>query len=593
VGHLRPFAGEDNALRLFSYLSLRQWLTLPYLALVFGVALLIGTLSYRTGSQAVDTVANHLLLETVERIGQAVDRHVVGSAAVLEAAFPNGMPVSGAIDADLATLRTRFWIATSLHIDPNNYVYYGNRQGQFIGLWRFNAQDAELRVKLKAERPRDLFPFQGINGVLGPVKTEERLFDPRVRPWYKAGADRESHTWTAIYIDFRTSELVATRARRVLDAQGGLEGVVATDLSLHRLNEFVRRLSVSAKAVAFIIEPDGKLIASSRSANVARQADGSNARISASDSDDALQRAAYQQVREYLAAGQKMDSAVTQRFTGPDDESIELAFNRVRDQAGLDWITVVAVPRSDFMQGVTENVRRTALIGVVASLAALVLGLTILGWIGRDIRRLTQAAREVGEGRLEAKIDVQRDDEIGELANSFRHMQHRLRTDLLTGLVNRDVMTRAIDERVRRTRRVADDKPFAVLFVDLNRFKLINDRLGHDAGDRALVEVGMRLRDATRKGDLVARFSGDEFVLLINEVPSREAAEQVRQHVEAALGQPLRSLGVNTLPGEPGAGGSVGLSVYPADGQTAEDLVKHADRDMYERKRALRQDEGR
>jgi diguanylate cyclase (GGDEF)-like protein len=576
-------------LKVFSYLSLRQWLTLPYLALVFGVALLIGALSYRTGSQAVDTVANHLLLETVERIGQAVDRHVVGSAAVLEAAFPNGMPASGAIDSELDALRTRFWIATSLHMDPNNYVYYGNRRGQFIGLWRFNAQDAELRVKLKAEQPRDFFAFRGINGVLGPAKPEEKLFDPRARPWYKAGADRESHTWTAIYIDFRTSELVATRARRVLDAQGGLEGVVATDLSLQRLNEFVRRLRISAKAVAFIIEPDGKLIASSRSANVTRPDDGGNARINAAESDDALLRTAYQQVRRFLAEGRKLEDAVTQRFTGPDDEAIELAFDRVRDQAGLDWITVVAVPRSDFMQGVTENVRRTALIGMVASLAAVALGLTILGWIGRDIRRLTQAVREVGEGRLEAKIDVHRDDEIGELANSFRNMQHRLRTDVLTGLANRDVMTRAIDERVLRTRRVTDQMPFAVLFVDLNRFKLINDRFGHDAGDRALVEVGRRLREATRKDDLVARFSGDEFVLLIHDVANRAVAEQVRRQVEVVLRDPLQTVGASALPDDFAAGGAVGLALYPTDGETAEDLVKHADRDMYERKRTLRQ----
>ena len=575
-------------MRLFSYLSLRQWLTLPYLALVFGVALLIGTLSYRTGSQAVDTVANHLLLETVQRIGQAVDRHVVGSAAVLEAAFPNGMPVSGTIDADLAALRTRFWIATSLHLDPNNYVYYGNRRGQFMGLWRFNAQDAELRLKLEAQRPRDLFQFRGINGVLGPAKTEERLFDPRVRPWYKAGEDRESHIWTAIYIDFRTSELVATRARRVLNAMGDLEGVVATDLSLHRLNDFVRRLSISKRAVAFIIEQDGKLIASSRSANVARQTDGSNARINASDSDDALQRTAYLNVRQYLAEGRDLVGAATQRFTGPDGEATEMAFSRVRDQAGLDWITVVAVPRSDFMHGVTENVQRTAFIGVVASLAAVALGLAILGWIGRDIRRLTQAAREFGEGRLEATINVQRDDEIGELANTFRQMQHRLRTDLLTGLVNRDAMTRAIDERVRHARRVADDKSFAVLFVDLNGFKQINDRFGHDAGDRALVEVGKRLRSVTRQGDLVARFAGDEFVLLIQDVTSRAVAEQIREHVEVALRDPLETLGMEAPADAPTAGGAVGMAMYPADGATAADLVKHADRDMYERKKALR-----
>ena len=575
-------------MKLYSFLSLRQWLTLPYVALVFGVAMLIGALSYRTGSQAVDTVADHLLLETVGRIGQAVDRHVVGSAAVLEAAFPNGMAVPDSIDAELPALRARFWVATSLHLDPNNYVYYGNRKGQFFGLWRFNSDDAELRLKLHAEAPRALFRFSGINGALGQPSDEEKMFEPRERPWYKAGAVSPTHTWTAIYIDFRTAELVATRARRVLDLRGALQGVVATDLALTKLNDFVRRLRVSANAVAFIIEPDGKLIASSRSPNVTRQNDGSNARINAVDSGDALQRAAYAQVREASTSGRRIERAVTQRFTGPNDETVQLAFDRVRDDAGLDWIIVVAVPRSDFMQGVTANVQRTVVIGALAALAAVVLGLSILGWVGRDLRRLTQAAREVGEGLLEAPLDVHRNDEIGVLANTFRHMRHRLRTDLLTNLVNREAMMHSIDERIHRARRTADSMPFGVLFIDLNNFKQVNDHLGHDAGDRALVEIARRLREATRAGDLVARFSGDEFVLLINHASSRGAAEEVRLHVEAALRAPLTSIDLSALPGGALIDGAVGLALHPFDGDSADDLVRSADRDMYERKRASR-----
>lgn len=100
-------------MKVSSSLSLRQWLTLPFVAIVLGVAILIAALSYRTGSQVVDTVSKPLLLKTVARIGLAVDRHVVGSAAVLEAAFPNGMPVADLIDAERAALSTRFWIATS------------------------------------------------------------------------------------------------------------------------------------------------------------------------------------------------------------------------------------------------------------------------------------------------------------------------------------------------------------------------------------------------------------------------------------------------------------------------------------------------
>ena len=113
----------------------------------------------------MDTIASHPLRETVARIRQAVDRHVVGSAAVLEAAFPNGMAAPDSIDTELLALRTRFWIATSLHIDPSSYVYYGIQRGQFFDLWRFNLEDAELRVTFQADRPRQRSRFSGINGM--------------------------------------------------------------------------------------------------------------------------------------------------------------------------------------------------------------------------------------------------------------------------------------------------------------------------------------------------------------------------------------------------------------------------------------------
>lgn len=571
-------------MRLFSFLSLRQWLTLPYIVLFFGVAVLIGVLSYQTGSKAVDTVANHLLLETVARIGQAVDRHVVGSAAVLEAAFPNGMAAPEHVASEIPVLRTRFWIATSLHLDPNNYVYYGNRHGEFFGLWRFNPQDAELRLRQDANLPRDFFRFSGIHGDLSAPLTEEKMFEPRARPWYKAGESSQSHTWTSIYIDFRNAELVATRARRVLDDAGGFQGVVATDLSLKRLNEFVSRLSISANAVAFIIEPDGKLIASSRSPNIAVQADGSSSRINAADSDSELQRVAYQQLRGLLARSPKVEQAITTRFDGPNGEPVELAFDRVRDDAGLDWIIAVALPRSDFMQGVTANVQQTALIGLFGAIVAGLIGLGVLEWVGRDIRRLTEAARAVGEGRLETTLEVHRKDEIGVLAHTFRQMQNRLRSDALTGLENRDAIVRHIAKRIENARRPGDVLSFAVLFVDLNNFKAINDRFGHDAGDRVLIEVSQRLRATTRAVDRVARYAGDEFVLMINDIASAEDAEQVRQHVEAALRAPLESVDPAGLREELMSGGAVGLALYPEDGDSADTLIKSADRDMYERK---------
>jgi len=128
-------------IRFFKPFSLRLVLIVPYVVLVIGLAIAIGMLSYSAGSQAVATVSSHLLLETVGRIAQAVDRHIVGSSAVLETAFPTGVPAPQSIESDFHEIRSRFWVATTLHTDPNNYVYFGNEAGQGLGLFRHTADE--------------------------------------------------------------------------------------------------------------------------------------------------------------------------------------------------------------------------------------------------------------------------------------------------------------------------------------------------------------------------------------------------------------------------------------------------------------------
>jgi len=568
-------------------LSLRQVLTIPYVVLVLALALTIVGLSYMAGSRAVDTVSSHLLLETVERIGQAVDRHIVGSGAVLEAAFPDGMPVSSSIDADVDSLRTRFWIATSLHIDPNNYVYFGNRLGQGMGLFRHSRTEGELRIKLKPEDMRTFYRFTGINGKLALTSRETKLFDPRERPWYKAGASENVHTWTSVYIDFVTEDLVATRARRVLGAHGEFEGVVATDVSLRTLNDFVTNLRVSAHGLAFIVEPSGDLIASSASPNVKTLAGGNKQRVSAAHSGNPIITALYGEVQARLSRQSLKSGAQTFSFAGPDGQTMHAAFDRLKDDAGLEWITVVAMPRSDFMAGVTENLIRTAVLSALAALVAIAIGLRILGWVAGDLKHLSEAALRVGDGQLDWPVGIRRPDEIGQLARSFETMQQRLQTDDLTGLANREAFMLRLRHKVTAVSNEAGSARFAVLFIDLNHFKQINDHYGHGVGDRVLIEIAQRLRGTVRAHDLVARLSGDEFAILLDRVESTEGLERVRQQIQTALKEPLTALGKESLVGmQVGAdfGGAVGEALFPDDGTDAESLLRKADRRMYGQK---------
>jgi diguanylate cyclase (GGDEF)-like protein len=563
--------------------SLRTALIFPYVVLVIILAIAIGALSYRAGSQAVLTVSEHLLQETVGRIGQAIDRHVVGSVATLEAAFPDGMLAPETIEADIDDIRTRFWIATSLHIDPNNYVYYGNLEGQAVGLYRHSYEQGELRLKYQADEHRKRYRIDGINGIPQLESTEKKFFDPRERPWFKAAQSSKRDIWTSVYIDFGTQDLVATRARRVLGQEGELRGVVATDMPLRALNDFIGNLGISPNGLAFVIEPDGQLIASSSSPNVRQVDSGRNVRINAADSGHQLLTEVYLQVQPDLSQPLESNATRTFFFTDSHGDKIHVAFAMFQDSAGLQWINVVALPDRDFMGGISSNVMRTVILGVLATIVVVLIGLWTFNWVTADLKRLLIAVNQVGSGLLEEPINIRRNDEIGTLAKSFQAMQHRLQTDHLTGLPNRHAFEQSLNAAIRQYSQTG--QPFAIMFIDINDFKGINDRFGHDVGDQALIEFALRLRTHVRQQDLVTRYAGDEFVVIMENVPSNEDLVMIRNNIETALSSPLQATGGATAC----FGGAIGVAHFPDDADNAKDLLILADRNMYIHKAELKE----
>lgn len=571
-------------------LSLRSLLTLPYVVLVLALVMLVGVLSWRAGRDTVDTLSNQLLAEAVGRISVALERHVGGADAVLEAAFPTGLPAPENLPKELDTLRTRFWLATSVHRDPNNYVYYGDRHGRFLGLWRFSELEAELRLRSAGEGPRTLYRLSGITGELRSPVVEDKVFDPRERPWYQAAlASPAALSWTPVYIDFKTLDLVTTRTKRVGNDVGEPEGVAATDLPLKQVNALLQRLSLTENAVAMVVEGDGNLVGVSRGAHMKTLAVGQHERLNAAQSPDALVVAAFDAVRQRLKASgaETLGTAPrTASFSDAEGRAVQLGYARVEPALGLDWLIIVAVPRSDFLAGVQRNFVQAAVLAGLGVLIALGLGWAVLSIVTRELRDLAEAARRVGDGVLDEPPKVHRNDELGELARSFADMQRRLLTDQLTGLSNRGAILRRIEDRILQQRRRGDRWPFAVMFADLEGIKDVNKRFGHGVGDAVLKEIGQRLRAGVRIGDIVSRYAGDEFVLLLDSVENRADAEAARDHLEAALRAPLESL-AGIAPADFQVGAAFGIALYPDDGQDTESLLRHADADMFARKQGL------
>ncbi len=173
-------------------------------------------------------------------------------------------------------------------------------------------------------------------------------------------------------------------------------------------------------------------------------------------------------------------------------------------------------------------------------------------------------------------------DANARLQESQRALHHLAYHDNLTGLANRALMDDRIElaiERARRSRSMV-----AVMLVDLDRFKPINDSYGHAIGDEVLKSIALRLKDCVRGADTVARIGGDEFVVVLDSLRTAEHADRVAAAISSSLAQAFRVDAHEIL-----ISASVGLALYPANGIDAQSLVKQADLAMYQAKVASRE----
>jgi diguanylate cyclase (GGDEF)-like protein/PAS domain S-box-containing protein len=185
------------------------------------------------------------------------------------------------------------------------------------------------------------------------------------------------------------------------------------------------------------------------------------------------------------------------------------------------------------------------------------------------------------EGAFTGYRGVGRD--ITEIALARERIASLAYSDPLTGLANRTSLMPALDQAVQRARR--KNAKLAVIFLDLDGFKQINDAYGHDAGDALLIELAGRLRDNLRASDLVARLGGDEFLVVLEEVQDHQPVEIVANKLLVETVRPYR------LPGKGGDAtasvtASIGISMFPDDAADAVALIKHSDIAMYAAKQA-------
>lgn len=187
-------------------------------------------------------------------------------------------------------------------------------------------------------------------------------------------------------------------------------------------------------------------------------------------------------------------------------------------------------------------------------------------------RRVNERTRALAQANRELHAQISERERIE------RRLKYETLHDALTGLPNRALLLQRLDQALQRYREDASRR-FAVLFIDLDRFKVINDSVGHLVGDDLLFQVGSRIRGCVKKGDIVARLGGDEFAVLVENVSEEDAVYRIARRIIDKLNQPLH-IGESEL----FTSASIGITLCASHYQRAEELLRDADAAMYSAK---------
>ncbi len=252
---------------------------------------------------------------------------------------------------------------------------------------------------------------------------------------------------------------------------------------------------------------------------------------------------------------------------------------------GIPWGIVVEMDRKALFANL-ESVRNSAILLVLGMAAVIGFFAWLLArGILNPLRELTQAAQRVAEGDFDISVQVRRSDELGFATVVFNDMVMQLRqsrerlellttTDSLTGLLNRKGITEGFSTFLIRYRR--HQRPFSVIMLDIDHFKAINDRHGHLAGDKVLKEVSRVLLEEMREVDLVGRYGGEEFLMLLDETRAETAfvvAERIRNALAAAA-VPHEGVLIRVT-------ASFGVAEISSGSESMEELMERADKAMY------------
>ena len=415
-----PYIFKRLTEKIASRLSLQTVLIVPFIVLIVGTVGTVGYLAFKNDREAVTDYVEQLMTKTSKRVNTHLDNYLVTPHRI------NEIDVQ-AIEMGLLNVKdfekTGRYLWKQVQVFEVSYIGYTLTTGESVGAGRWQESQSIL-IDESSPRTKGKFHSYETDRQGNRTKLVHSVdYDGTTDTWYAQAVKAGKPIWSDVYSAEGFAEHLAIAASYPFyDRNGQLQGVIGIDLLLSDLSNFLRQLEISPSAQVLIVERDGKLIASSSSENPFAVINGKTQRINA-----IATQASIGHLSEKFGSLEKIDVAQQIIFNNKGRREF-IQVSPYRDRFGLDWLIVIAVPEADF----TEDIEADTLINITMSAIALIMATTIgiftARWVSNPILRLNAAAKEIAAGNLHQSVEINRHDELGELAKSFNLMAVQLQT---------------------------------------------------------------------------------------------------------------------------------------------------------------------
>jgi signal transduction histidine kinase/DNA-binding response OmpR family regulator len=416
---------DTHRLKSFRGLPLRLVLVLPFVLQVVGAVGLVGYLSFKSGQHSVGEVVDKLEAEIANRVEKETvsfleTPHVVNQI-LLSSVYSGNLNVE-----DRPALEKFFFAQIKAHgIVP--YLFYVDDRDNFIGVQKLDNGQFIAKVKDKSTgKNRNIYELDDRGRRIKLIRSTE--FDSKEyflfnRTWDTKRTSKS--TWSQVSLSSSVLALEIKAGTAVYSKAGELKGVLGVETFLSQISQFLRKLQISKSGETFIIERSGEMIASSTLEAPYIQKGNIQVRLPATESRNLLIQTAAKHLLQRF--GDLKHIVPSQRFTFELNGERQLVYVQpLKDRRGIDWLTIVVIPESDFMAQINANTQTTILLCFVALLVAVGLGLLASDWITQPILRLSKASVAIAQGDLNQQVEVKGIVELGILSHSFNEMTQQL-----------------------------------------------------------------------------------------------------------------------------------------------------------------------